>query len=118
MSQPAGGGRGRVVRFDAAAQRFAPEKMQKVALCASDAFFLDLYCLEPGQAQKPHAHDASAKVYLVMEGRAQVTLGDEELVLEPGEAVMAAAGELHGLRNGTAQRLVVLTLLAPPPHAH
>jgi quercetin dioxygenase-like cupin family protein len=104
-----------VLRFDAAAQRFAPEKMQKVGLFSAPGFFLDLYCLQPGQAQKPHAHEGSAKVYLVLEGQAQVTLGAQELRLQPGEAVMAEPGELHGLRNASSANLVVLTLMAPAP---
>ncbi|MCZ6823318.1 MAG: cupin domain-containing protein, partial [Deltaproteobacteria bacterium] len=59
----------KIVRWDAAAHRFSSEKMQKVGLFSSERFFLDLYCLEPGQSQKPHAHDGSDKVYLVVEGR-------------------------------------------------
>jgi quercetin dioxygenase-like cupin family protein len=44
-----------------------------------------------------------------------VRIGDEERTLEAGEAVMAASGELHGLVNDSAERAVVLTLMAPPP---
>jgi mannose-6-phosphate isomerase-like protein (cupin superfamily) len=108
-------GDGRAVRFDASAWRFAAEKMQKLGLFASDTFFLDLYCLEPGQAQKPHAHERSAKVYLVLEGRARVTLGDSTLELGPGEDAMAEAGEVHGIANDFAARLVALTFMAPLP---
>jgi quercetin dioxygenase-like cupin family protein len=108
-------GRERVVRFDASAQRFAREKLQKVPLFAGPNFFLDLYCLEPGQNQKPHAHLDSAKVYLVLEGSACATLGTQELTLGAGEAVMAAPGEPHGIRNDSQQRAVVLTFMAPPP---
>ena len=54
----------KISRWDASAQSFAAEKMQKVGLFASDSFFLDLYCLEPGQSQKAHAHEGSDKVYL------------------------------------------------------
>jgi mannose-6-phosphate isomerase-like protein (cupin superfamily) len=105
----------RVARFDAAAQRFSADKMQKVGLFSAPGFFLDLYCLQPGQSQKPHAHEGCAKVYLVLEGQAQVTLGADELTLAPGEAVMADSGEIHGLRNASTANLVVLTLMAPPP---
>jgi quercetin dioxygenase-like cupin family protein len=106
----------RVVRFDAEAQRFSSDRMQKVGLFSGEDFFLDLYCLEPGQAQKPHAHAGSAKVYLVLEGAGQVTLGEDEVALGAGEAVMAHPGEIHGLRNDSTDRLVVMTLMAPPPH--
>jgi mannose-6-phosphate isomerase-like protein (cupin superfamily) len=105
----------RVVRWDASARRFAPDKMQKVSLFQTPGFFLDLYCLEPGQAQKPHAHAASEKVYLVVEGSGSFNAGDGELRLGPGEAICVAAGETHGVRNDTDSRLVVLTLMVPPP---
>ena len=105
----------RVVRWDASAQRFAPDKMQKVSLFQSEAFFLDLYCLEPGQAQKPHTHAGSEKVYLVVEGSGNFSAGEGELRLGAGEAIRVAAGETHGVRNDTDARLVVLTLMVPPP---
>ncbi len=105
----------KVVRWDSVAHRFASEKLQKVGLFASERFFLDLYCLEPGQLQKTHAHDGSDKVYLVAEGEGRFQIGEDSRTLVSGEAVMAAAGELHGITNNSGARLVVLTLMAPPP---
>ncbi len=43
-------------------RRFSPEKMVKVGLFETERFFCDLYCFEPGQAQKPHTHAGSDKV--------------------------------------------------------
>ena len=105
----------KIVRWDTSAQRFAPEKMQKVGLFASDNFFLDLYCLEPGQQQKAHAHKGSDKVYLVVEGNGRFQVGDEHAELGRGECVLAPAGQTHGIVNDSPERLVVLTLMAPPP---
>ncbi len=105
----------KVVRWDSTARRFAAEKMQKVGLFSSERFFLDLYCLESGQSQKTHAHEGSDKVYLVAEGEGRFQIGEESRTLGAGEAVMAAAGELHGIANDSGARLVVLTLMAPPP---
>ncbi len=104
-----------VRRWDQSAYRFSAEKMQKVGLFASEHFFLDLYCLEPGQSQKAHAHGGSDKVYLVVEGRGLFQVGDEEQRLDPGEATLAPAGETHGIVNDSPDRLVVLTWMAPPP---
>ena len=39
---------------------FAAEKMRKHNLFQTERFFLDVYCLRPGQSQKPHAHAAAA----------------------------------------------------------
>ena len=104
-----------VIRWDDSAYRFAAEKLQKVELFASERFFLDLYCLEPGQTQKPHSHEDSDKVYLVVQGRGSFSVRDETRQLGPGEATLAPAGELHGIANDTPDRLVVLTLMTPPP---
>ncbi len=49
---------------------FSEAKLQKHNLFTTERFFLDVYCLRPGQAQTPHAHPGSDKVYLVLEGTA------------------------------------------------
>ena len=105
----------KVVRWDDSAAAFSPEKMKKVGLFETERFFLDLYCLEPGQAQKPHAHAGCDKVYLVARGCARVQIGDEERSLQAGEAVLAGPGEVHGLVNDSDERAIVLTLMTPPP---
>ncbi len=104
-----------VVRWDASAWSFSPEKLGKVGLFSTERFFLDLYCLEAGQSQTPHAHIGCDKVYVVTQGHVRVRVGDDERTLAAGEAVLAASGELHGLLNDSHERAVVLTLMAPPP---
>lgn len=96
-------------------QRFDAAKMQKNALFTSPHMFFDLYCLEPGQAQKVHAHEGADKVYLVIAGTARVTVGEQEAELGPGQAVIARAGEPHGVRNASDARLTCLVTMAPPP---
>jgi mannose-6-phosphate isomerase-like protein (cupin superfamily) len=99
--------------FDAC--RFSPEKMQKVNLFATTEMFLDLYCLEPGQTQKVHAHEGSSKFYVVLEGHARFHVAGETKELGPGQAVLAPAGELHGVENESPERVVLLVGMAPPP---
>ena len=95
--------------------RFQSDKMAKVALGATPRALLDLYCLEPGQTQKPHTHGDQDKIYMVVEGTGRVLLGGGEERLDPGEAVIAAAGVEHGLVNDGPARLVVLVVVTPPP---
>jgi quercetin dioxygenase-like cupin family protein len=95
--------------------RFQADRMAKTALGSTSRALLDLYCLEPGQAQKPHTHADQDKIYLVMEGEGRVLLGGHEETLGPGEAVIAAAGVEHGLVNDGPARLVVLVVVTPPP---
>lgn len=94
---------------------FSEEKMSKNALFYSPRLFYDAYCLLPGQGQRVHAHEASDKVYYVLEGTGRFTVGDEERDLGEGHAVIAHAGEPHGVRNESGEDLVLLVTMAPRP---
>lgn len=94
---------------------FSEEKMRKNALFDSTNLFYDAYCLLPGQAQKVHAHDGSDKVYFVVRGTGRFTVGEEEADLAEGHAVIARAGEPHGVRNDSEDELVLLVTMAPRP---
>jgi mannose-6-phosphate isomerase-like protein (cupin superfamily) len=94
---------------------FSEEKMKKNAIFDSPHFFYDAYCLLPGQSQKVHAHEGSDKVYYVLRGTGSFTVGKEERDLGEGNAVIARAGESHGVRNETEEDLVVLVTMAPRP---
>jgi mannose-6-phosphate isomerase-like protein (cupin superfamily) len=97
--------------------KFSPNRMAKIALATTPRLQLDLYCLEPGQAQTPHAHADQDKIYLVLEGRGRVVLDGREDTLEAGQAVVAGAGQAHGLTNVGPGRLLALVVVVPPPHA-
>lgn len=99
--------------FDAC--HFSAEKMQKVSLFATSELFLDVYCLEPGQDQKVHKHEASSKIYIVLEGHGRFHVENEIKDVGPWQAVLARAGEMHGVSNATTERLVLLVSIAPPP---
>ncbi len=94
---------------------FSEEKMQKNVLFDSPHLFYDTYCLLPGQAQKVHAHEGSDKVYYVLEGAGLFTIGREEQDLPQGHAVIARAGQPHGVRNESGEDLVLLVTMAPRP---
>jgi mannose-6-phosphate isomerase-like protein (cupin superfamily) len=100
---------------DLSARRFAAEGLQKLNLFQTPRFFADVYCLEPGQEQKAHAHEGSDKVYAVLEGRAVVRVGDEEQELGSQQAALAPSGSAHGVRNPGPERLVLLVFMAPLP---
>ncbi|HMB70444.1 MAG TPA: cupin domain-containing protein [bacterium] len=94
---------------------FDPAKMKKNNLFETSRFFADLYCLEPGQAQAPHTHEGSDKVYVVLEGEGTFLVGSEEASLEAGQAVLAESGAVHGVANEGPDRLICLVFMAPHP---
>ena len=104
----------KIVRLDDFKQ-FSPEKMRKNNLFQTPRFFCDIYGFEPGQAQKGHVHGEQDKIYIVLNGQGTFQIGKDEQVLESGYGVVAPAGEEHGVRNHTQQRLTVLVFVAPNP---
>ena len=105
----------KVAMFGQRCYAFAMEKMHKVHLFETERFFLDVYCLEPGQTQKAHAHAGSDKVYAVLEGAIVAQVGPDEQELRAGEAVLAPAGTEHGIANRSDSRAAVLVFMAPKP---
>ena len=94
-------------------QQFSSEKMKKNNMFQTPRFFCDIYCFEPGQEQKGHIHGEQDKVYLVLEGQGTFQVGSEKQVLGLGQRTMAPAGEEHGVKNHTGQRLKLLVFVAP-----
>jgi mannose-6-phosphate isomerase-like protein (cupin superfamily) len=103
------------VRSLADSTAFSEEKMKKNAIFDSPHLFYDAYCLLPSQSQKVHAHEGSDKVYYVLRGTGRFTVGEEERDLGEGDAVIARAGDPHGVRNETQDDLVLLVTMAPRP---
>jgi quercetin dioxygenase-like cupin family protein len=96
-------------------RKFDAAKMQKLNLFETDRFFCDVYCLEPGQAQKAHAHAGSDKLYAVLEGTVFARVDAEEVELHPGDSVVAPAGSNHGIENRSSGRAALLVFMAPRP---
>jgi quercetin dioxygenase-like cupin family protein len=96
-------------------RRFDPAKMQKLSLFETPRLFCDVYCLEPGQAQKPHRHEGADKVYAVLEGQVVARVGAESATLSAGAAVLAPAGADHGIENPGPGRAALLVFMAPRP---
>src|SRR2546430_15698896 len=72
--------------------RFQADTMAKIALATTARAQLDLYCVAPGQAQKPHSHVDQDKIYYVLEGRGRFRVGADEQTVEAGEAGGAPGG--------------------------
>ena len=94
---------------------FSVEKLQKHAVFSTPRFFLDVYCLSPGQAQSPHAHPEADKIYLGLEGEPVVEVDAEERPLPPGTAVHCPAGSRHGVHNNGPAVARVLVFMTPNP---
>ncbi|HIG10760.1 MAG: cupin domain-containing protein [bacterium] len=96
-------------------REFSSEKLRKSALFETPQMFCDTYCLEPGQEQRIHAHEGATKFYLVLEGQAAITIGEERRTLRSGGLAWAESGEVHGVSNISREPCVLLVAMAPHP---
>jgi quercetin dioxygenase-like cupin family protein len=94
---------------------YSPEKLRKHTVFSTPRFFLDVYCLKPGQAQAAHAHPDADKVYVGLEGEPRVQVDAEEQPLPPGATVHCPAGSDHGVHNPGPGDARVLVFMTPNP---
>lgn len=106
-----------LIHDTAASAVFSDEKMHKVNLYESPHLFCDVYCLKPGQAQKPHTHAQNDKIYHALKGTCHVQIGDKVEALSPGRVAIAPAGVLHGIENRSDADATLLVIMAPNPNA-
>ncbi|HEY7635250.1 MAG TPA: cupin domain-containing protein [Gemmatimonadales bacterium] len=97
------------------AAQFNPEKAAKADLFAGRHLFIGLNCFEPGQTQRSHVHAGADKFYLLLSGRARMTVGEETRDVPAGTVVWAPADVPHGVVEAL-ERTVMLVGIAPPPH--
>ena len=93
---------------------FDSERAVKADLFSGDRLFVGLNCFEPAQTQRLHTHAGADKFYLIVSGRALITVGDETREAGPGTVVWAPADVAHGVREAL-ERTVMLVGIAPPP---
>ena len=96
------------------AVHFDTARAAKVDLARGVSLFAGLNCFEPGQGQHLHAHSGADKFYLVLSGKARMTVGDETLTVAAGTLVWAPAGVAHGV-DEALERTVMLVSMGPPP---
>jgi quercetin dioxygenase-like cupin family protein len=95
---------------------YQADKMAKVDLVATPRLMTGLNCFEPGQAQKVHAHAGSDKLYVVVEGSGEFSVGAEKRRLTAGDLLHVPENAEHGVVNTGSTRLAVLIVIAPNAH--
>lgn len=87
----------------------------KSTIFLSPNMLVGMDCLEPGQAQALHSHAGRDKLYYVIEGEGEFSVGGETRRLGPGGLAWAPADTLHGVANVGSGRLTMLICMAPEP---
>lgn len=95
--------------------RYQADKMAKVDIAASPRLLCGLNCFEPGQVHNAHAHSGADKLYYVLEGTGEFTLGTERRTLAAGDLLHVPEDVEHGVTNTGDGRLSVMIVIAPNP---
>ena len=69
--------------------------------------------LEPGVSIGTHVHENEEEVFLVLEGRAEVTDNGEKAILETGDSIVTRHGESHSVACYRETPLVLLAVILP-----
>ena len=77
-----------------------------------------LWRLRPGQASTRHRHIRQDEMYVLLEGRGRVRIGDELLTLEPLSALYVEADTVRQVFNDTDADALWLVVGAPPEAAN
>ena len=67
-----------------------------------------------GACTQLHVHKLSEEIYHVTAGQGLLTLGGEEIPLQPGDSVCIPPGTPHKVRNTGHDTLTILCCCAPP----
>ncbi|MBJ7609388.1 MAG: cupin domain-containing protein [Candidatus Dormibacteraeota bacterium] len=68
----------------------------------------------PDGGQRPHVHDASEQVYIIVRGRGMMTVGDEQAAVEVGDLVLVPPQTSHSIANASEDTLIYASATAPP----
>lgn len=94
--------------------RFDGPKAAKVDVTRGASLLVGLNCFEPGQSQPVHAHRGADKFYLILSGKARMSVGDESFDAVAGDLAWAPADVPHGVLE-VFERTVMMIGMAPPP---
>jgi len=77
-----------------------------------------LWRLRPGQASTRHHHQAEEELYVLLDGRGRVRVGEELLELGPLDALLVEPDTVRQVFNDTDEEALWLVVGAPPEFAN
>ena len=93
---------------------FDSSSPSKRDLFQTERLFLGLNYLKQGQAQRVHVHQHADKFYLVVSGKARITVGTTTREVGPAGLAWAPAGVPHGIAEAVEDSIVLVTMSPPP----
>jgi mannose-6-phosphate isomerase-like protein (cupin superfamily) len=87
--------------------------LKAVGADTDQAFALMEYVLAPGGGAGLHSHSREDESFYVLAGELAVQIGDEALLVTPGEFLRIPRGTRHAFINQGADPLTALVMLTP-----
>ena len=78
------------------------------SLALGDTFQVKRICVSPGASLSLQSHRHRSEHWIVVEGRAKVTIGDMIKVIEEGQSVYVPMGEVHRMENPGEELMVLI----------
>jgi mannose-6-phosphate isomerase-like protein (cupin superfamily) len=83
------------------------------AACGAEKLAMHISEIKPGQAaHEPHVHDGE-EIMFVLEGLAEIRMGEETQTVGPNTAVFCPPHVLHGIRNAGETPIRYMIIRAP-----
>lgn len=77
---------------------------------------LVLMSIAPGKEIGEEVHEGIDQMIFIVDGEAEVVVGDDRFGVEDGDMVFVAAGKKHNVKNIDDEDLKLYTVYAPPAH--
>ena len=94
---------------------FDKKDMLKKVPFAADKLVINTYFFSPGQVLRFHEHPSSDELFYIVEGSGQLTVGDNQVMVDSGSLVYGPANVPHGLVNSGNERIVMISVQSPKP---
>lgn len=92
---------------------YHPQLRVRKMIVKVPALVTEIVCYERGQVTAMHVHPTQDEIWVIYEGRGEVTVGADRLAVGPGSMIFIPAGARHGLCADADSRLVLLFLKSP-----
>ncbi len=92
-------------------KKFSEDRRHHETIWSDKHSKINLICMRPGQEITTHTHHGN-HIWLVMEGRGEFMAAGETQVIGTGKIVIIPPLVDHGIRNASAEDLVIASLTA------
>ena len=69
--------------------------------------------VKPGETTQLHRHHKSEELYFITQGKGNMQLGHERLIVKEGDCICIPSGTAHNIQNTGDEHLIILCCCSP-----